>query len=187
MLSERGARREESLLVIIDFQEKLFPSVDERYRKRILRSLPLLIDAAKTMGIPVIYTEQYPRGLGRTIPEITSRLDGKPIEKTSFSCFGSDEFRDAVVESTARYLIIAGIETHICVNQTVFDAMDMGYTPILVEDASGSRRESDHNTAIRKMESNGVLVESAEMVIYEWLESARSREFRKVLELIKSQ
>jgi len=185
MISEKGARAEESLLVIIDYQEKLFPVVDERYRKRILERIPRLIESAKTLGIPVIYTEQYPRGLGRTIPEIAEHLPGRPIEKTSFSCFGSERFRDAVVESTARYLIIAGIETHICVNQTAFDAMDMGYTPILVEDGTGSRNTDDHETAIRKMENNGVLVESSEMIIYEWLESAGNKNFKKILEIVK--
>ncbi len=176
---------EESLLVLIDFQERLFPSVDERYRKRILDSVPKLAKAAKILGIPVIHTEQYPKGLGKTIPDIAKHLDTKPIEKSSFSCFGSEKFRDAVVESTARYLIIAGIETHICVNQTVFDSMDMGYTPILVEDATGSRRTSDHEIAVRKMENNGVLVESSEMLIYEWLESAGNRNFKRILELVK--
>jgi len=185
MLGEKGARAEESLLVIIDFQEKLFPSVDEKYRKSILEKLPKLIESAKILGIPVIYTEQYPRGLGHTITDISSKLKGKPIEKTSFSCFGSSEFTDRVVESAARYLIIAGIETHICVNQTVFDALGMGYTPIIVEDCSGSRGTSDHETAIRKMENNGVIVESSEMIIYEWLESAGNRNFKKVLDVVK--
>ncbi len=185
MLSEKGARPEESLLLIIDYQEKLFPGVDERYRKRILDAVPKLIRAAKILGIPVIHTEQYPKGLGRTIPEISEYLEGKAIEKSAFSCFGSDEFRDAVVESAARYLIIAGIETHICVNQTAFDAVDMGYTAVLVEDGSGSRKTDDHETAVRKMENNGVLVESSEMIIYEWLESAKNRNFKKILDIVK--
>ncbi len=185
MLSEKGARAEESLLVVVDFQEKLFPSIDEGFKKRILEGLPKLIESAKILGIPVIYTEQYPKGLGKTVGEIGKHLDGKAIEKRSFSCFGSQKFMDAVLESSARYLIIAGIETHICVNQTVFDALDMGYTPILVEDCSGSRRTSDHETALRKMENGGVLIESSEMVIYEWLESAGNVRFKKILELVK--
>lgn len=185
MLSEKGARAEESLLLIIDFQERLFPGIDEAYRKTILDRVPALIDAAKILKIPVIHTEQYPKGLGHTIPEISGHLDGKPIEKTSFSCFGSEEFMDAVVESAARYLIIAGIETHICVNQTAFDSLDMGYTPIIVSDGTGSRRPTDHERALRKMESNGILVESSEMIIYEWLESARKKEFKRVLEVVK--
>ena len=187
MISEKGARSDESVLVIIDVQERLFPSIDERYKERIISSLKKLIGSAKALGIPIIYTEQYPKGLGKTIPEISALLDSEPIEKTSFSCFGSEEFKDAIAESMARYLIIAGIESHICVNQTAFDAMELGYTPILVEDATGTRNPSDHETAMEKMRSNGILVESAEMIIYEWLESAKNRKFKEILEIIKSQ
>ena len=185
MISEKGARAHESALVIIDVQDKLFRSIDGRYRPTIIGSISKLIRSARILGIPVIHTEQYPKGLGRTVPELASLLNNDAIEKLSFSCFGSEEFKDAVTESMARYLIITGIETHICVNQTAFDAMEYGYTPIVVEDGTGSRRPNLHENAIRKMESNGILVESHEMIIYEWLESAENRKFRDVLEIIK--
>ncbi len=184
MLSEKGVRAEEAVLVVIDIQEKLFPLIHEK--ERVLENVLKLIRAAKAMKIPIILTEQYPIGLGRTIPEIINELEGvKPIEKKSFSCFGSDEFRDAVIESTARYLIIVGIETHICINQTALDALEMGYAPVVVEDATGTRKAGDHETAIRKLSDNDVLVESAEMVIYEALESAENRVFKEILKIIK--
>ncbi len=184
MLSEKGIRAEEALLLVIDIQEKLFPLIHEK--ETVMENTVKLIRAAKAMKIPVLLTEQYPRGLGRTMPEIMSELEGiKPIEKRSFSCFGSDEFRDAVTESAARYLVITGIETHICINQTAFDAQDMGYTPVVIEDATGTRRPGDHETAIRKLSDNGILVESAEMTIYEALESAENRAFKEVLKIIK--
>jgi nicotinamidase-related amidase len=186
MISEKGARSDESVLVVIDIQERLFPSIDERYKERIISSVRKLIESAKVLGIPTIHTEQYPKGLGKTIPEISELLENNPIEKTGFSCFSSEEFKDAIADSMARYVIITGIESHICVNQTAFDAMELGYTPIVVEDATGTRNPDNHLTAMEKFRSNGILVESAEMVIYEWLEDAKNRKFKEVLEIIKN-
>ena len=185
MISEKGARANESALIIVDIQEKLISSIHEERREIIVKNTEKLIRSAEILGIPIIYTEQYPKGLGRTISEISSLIKERPIEKRSFSCFGSEDFKDAVAESMARYLIIAGIESHICVNQTVFDALELGYTPIVVEDATGSRNKRDHETAMMKFSSSGVLVESTEMIIYEWLESAENRKFKEILEIIK--
>jgi nicotinamidase-related amidase len=177
--------REKSVLAIIDVQEKLFPLIYEK--EKALENIRKLIQFAKILGMPIILTEQYPKGLGRTISEIKEILyDAKLIEKVEFSCFGSEKFRDALRDLGVKNLIIAGIETHICIAQTAIEGVSNGYRVCVVSDATSSRRLEDKNIAIERMKQNNVIVASTEMLIYELLRAAGTREFQETLKLIKA-
>jgi nicotinamidase-related amidase len=177
--------REESALAIIDVQEKLFPLIYDK--EKVLENLKKLIQFAKIVGMPIILTEQYPSGLGRTISEIKEILpDAQIIEKVEFSCFGSEKFRDVLRDLDVKNLIVAGIETHICIAQTAIEGVSNGYRVCVVSDATSSRRLEDKNIAIERMKQNNVIVASTEMLIYELLRRAGTQEFKETLKLIKA-
>lgn len=177
--------RDGAALIIIDVQEKLFPLISDR--ERILNNLYKLIQFARIINMPIILTEQYPKGLGPTIPEIKKiLLDVQPIEKVEFSCFGSEKFRKAVRGLSVETLIIAGIEAHICVVQTAIEGVKEGYRVCVVSDATSSRNPEDKEIALERLRENGVTVASTEMLIYELLKRAGTQEFREALKLIKS-
>jgi len=176
--------REGAALVIIDVQEKLFPSIFEK--EKVLNNTLKLIQFAKIINMPIVLTEQYPRGLGQTIPEIKEIIpEIKPVEKVEFSCFGSEKFRSLLRDLGAKTLIIAGIETHICVAQTSLEGLSNGYRICVVSDATSSRSLEDKNVALERMRQSGIIVASTEMIIYELLRVAGTQEFREALKLIK--
>ncbi|RJP20062.1 MAG: hydrolase [Candidatus Abyssobacteria bacterium SURF_5] len=176
--------RSNSALLVIDYQEKLlaaFANPDP-----FIGSCIKLIRFAKTLDLPILWTEQYPQGLGRTIEQVKQELTGlEPIEKVSFSCFGDSRFASAVSRLNRAQLIVCGIETHICVAQTVLDALEAGYQPQVAADACGSRRESDHEFGLRKMENAGSVLTTAEAAMYEVLARSDTAEFRKILKIVK--
>ncbi len=185
-LSREGLlSKENAVLIVVDVQERLFPLISGK--DIILNNMRKLIRFAKIIGIPIILTEQYPKGLGPTIPEIRGLLPNiKSIEKVEFSCFGSEKFRDILKNMRAETLIIIGIEAHICVAQTSIEGVKYGYRVCVVSDATSSRKIEDKNIAIERMRQSGVIVTSTEMLMYELLRKAETREFREALELIKS-
>jgi len=179
LLSKDGA-----VLLIIDIQEKLFPHIHKK--EEVSKNVRRLIKFVKVVGIPIVLTEQYPKGLGRTIREIKELIpEVKPIEKVEFSCLGSEEFRGALKRLDAKTLILTGIETHICVSQTAIEALDMGYGVHVVSDATSSRREEDRTVGIERMRQGGAVISSTEMLIYEVLRRAGTKEFKEVLRLVK--
>jgi len=131
-------------------------------------------------------TEQYPKGLGQTIPQIKRFFqDLQPIEKIEFSCFGSAKFKDALAETKAKTLILTGIEAHICITQTAIDGVEKGFRVYVVEDAISSRSTQDKFIAIQRMMHSGVTVVSTEMIIYELLKKAGTAEFKEILRFVK--
>jgi nicotinamidase-related amidase len=184
MSNEGLISREGTVLVIIDVQEKLFPLIFEK--EKILNNILKLIRFAKIINMPVVLTEQYPKGLGQTIPEIKEIIpEIKPIEKVEFSCFGSEKFRLLLKDLRAKTLIISGIETHICVAQTSLEGLSSGYKICVISDATSSRKLEDKNVALERMRQSGIIVASTEMIIYELLRAAGTQEFREALKLIK--
>ncbi|MCX8170452.1 MAG: hydrolase [Candidatus Bathyarchaeota archaeon] len=185
-LSKKGLlSRKNTILVIIDVQEKIFPPISDR--ERVLENTRKLIQFAKIIGMPIILTEQYPRGLGPTIPEIKDLIpDVEPIEKVEFSCFRSEKFREAIERLNVESLIIVGIETHICITQTAIEGAEEGFRVCVVSDATSSRNPEDKEIALERLRDNGVIVASTEMLIYELLKKAGTQEFREALKLIKS-
>ncbi|MEM2888093.1 MAG: hydrolase [Candidatus Bathyarchaeia archaeon] len=183
-MSTKLMSKDEPILIIIDVQEKLFTHIAEK--ETVLENLEKIIKFMYIIKIPIIITEQYPKGLGPTVPEVKNLIsDFKPIEKLEFSCFGSQEFRKALEKTGKKTLILAGIEAHICVTQTAIEGLENGYKIYVVEDATSSRNLQDKTTGINRMRQNGAIIISTEMLIYELLKKAGTLEFKETLKLIK--
>ena len=140
----------------------------------------------KLLGIPVIVTEQYPKGLGKTVEEIAGALpEGTDvIEKVTFSCCATNEFLSALKKSKAKHLVVTGIEAHVCVSQTVLDLIDRGYSPHAVREAISARHEANYNIGWEKMLGSGAIPASVESVLFELMENSKVPEFRAVQKLI---
>ena len=173
--------REDSVLVVIDVQEKLMPVIANS--ERVLENVVRLLRFAEIIGLPVILTEQ--EKLGDTLVEV---LEARPhlqaIRKLDFDCFGCEEFVDEIRRLGKRTLILAGVETHICVAQTALHAAPH-HTVHVVSDATSSRTEENWRVALDRMHQAAVVITSTEMVIYELLRRAGTDEFRAVLPLVK--
>ncbi len=184
-----GLDAKKTALVIIDMQERLFAAIHGR--EAVLKNVELLVHLARTFRLPVLVTEQYPKGLGRTLPSLASLLGDayRPIEKTTFSCLGNVRFREAVAALAAggrREVIVCGIETHICVYQTVRDLKREGDWKIhLAADATGSRAESNWRWGLDLMRDEGIPVKPAETILYELLKRSGTPEFKAMLPHIK--
>lgn len=177
-------QRKNTALLIIDFQEKLVPMVWNR--DPVIENARLMIQAMQIYDIPIIYTEHYPQGLGRTVPEILKLLEGmEPIKKVVFSAFGSELVRNVLKEMGIETIIIMGIESHICVSQTVHDALEEGYRVHVISDAVTSRAELNHWVGIGKMKEAGAVISSAETALYEIQYQAANPEFKELLKLVK--
>ena len=178
-------RPERTALVVVDLQEKLLPAIASR--ERVLRNSVLLLRLADVLALPVVLTTQYSRGLGPTVPDVLAAAPGvAPLDKVSFGCFGSPEFLDRLKGLGGRdQLVVAGIESHICVAQTVLGALERGYTVHVASDAVGSRSEENRGVGLGRMERAGALVSSTEMAIYELLGRSDGSAFRKMLPLLK--
>lgn len=171
--------------MVIDVQEKLLPAIASR--ERVLHNSVLLLRLADVLALPVVLTTQYCRGLGPTVSEVLAAAPGvAPLDKTSFGCFGSPEFLDRLKGLGGRdQLVVAGIESHICVAQTVLGALAHGYTVHVASDAVGSRSDENRAVGLGRMERAGALVSSTEMAIYELLGRSDGSAFKKMLPLLK--
>jgi nicotinamidase-related amidase len=175
---------ESTAVVVVDLQERLMPAIDDRLT--VIRNATLLLHLARTLGLPVIATTQYAKGLGRVLPPIADLLDGEPLDKTSFGCFGDDAFcaRLRALEGR-RQLLIAGVESHICVAQTVLGGLAKGYSVHVAGDAVGSRTEDNRRVGLARMDSAGAVLSSTEMAVYELLGRSDSVAFKSMLPLLK--
>lgn len=174
----------DSLLLVIDPQEKLVRMIHNR--EEVVGTISRLLKFASIFSLPVILTEHYPQGLGYTVEEVKRELpEYKPILKRIFSCFGVPEFTQALEETGRKRLLVCGIETHICVCQTVLDALHRGYRVQVVADAVGTRKPEDHRTALERMRQAGATITTSEALIYEITYRADGEEFKKVLDLVK--
>jgi nicotinamidase-related amidase len=179
--STHKLKKEDSILVIVDMQEKLAPAVSER--QMVLANVVRLVKFAKIIGLPIIVSEQ--QKLGPTVQEIKAELPYyDPVSKLAFDCFAVPEFREKVENSGRRSLIITGLETHICVSQTAISGLSQ-YQVHGVSDAMSSRSLHNWEVGVERMRQHGVVITSTEMVIYELLEKAGTDEFKAVLPLIK--
>lgn len=176
--------RTQTALVVIDFQEKLLPKI-ARQEDLVPRALRL-IQAARLLDVPVLWTEQYPRGLGRTVDAVARVLDGvTPTEKTAFGCLGSAAFQSALGSVARRQLLVTGIETHVCVLQTALGALEQGYEVYVARDAAGARCTDEHEAALARLAAAGVILVTSEMAIFELLQDAAAPEFKELLPLLK--
>jgi len=178
-VSDRVLDRERAALVVIDVQEAFRKAVAGF--DGVAHQTAILVQGARALGIPVVVTEQYPRGLGDTVAEVAEHLDGVPrVEKTVFSAARAKGF-DLGGRDQA---IVCGIETHVCVNQTVHDLLDQGVTVHVAEDAVGSRTEANRAAGLHKMEQSGAIVSSVETALFELLGEAGTPEFKSVQKLV---
>jgi len=178
-------RPERTLLLVVDLQEKLLPAIPER--ERVVRNSRLLLRLAKEARVPVLFTTQYSKGLGAVVPEVRGEAPAAQLfDKTSFGCFGDAAIDGAVEASDRDQLLVCGIETHICVAQTVLGAFEKGYEVHVASDAVASRTEDNHRVGLSRMEHNGAVLSSAEMAIYELLGRSDSPAFKAMLPLLKA-
>ena len=178
--------RNESALVIIDVQEALMKSMIPEVGKNIIRNLQILITFASKMEIPILVTEQYPKGLGRTIPEIKKKLGSiAPIEKVSFSCCGVETFNERLSRLGRRQILLSGIEAHVCVLQTAIELIQKGYEVDVLADAVCSRRKLDWEIGLRWMESGGAMIVTTEIVAFQLLKEAGTEEFKILSKLLR--
>jgi hypothetical protein len=171
---------------MIDLQAKLLPAIFES--DRVIRNCQLLSSLAQLLRLPTVLTTQYAKGLGSIVPEISSCLPGvQPFDKTNFGCFGDQEFQPYLrkLAPHANTLMIAGIETHICVTQTVLGAIEAGYLVHVAADATSSRTAENWHIGLKRMERAGAVISSTEMMVYELLGRSDTPEFKAILPLIK--
>ena len=162
-------------------------AIPQRNRESIIKNAELLIEAAKTFGVPVTVTEQYPKGLGHTVDELREALgsDAVPHEKTCFSSCGSDGVSEALVELRSRQVLVCGIEAHVCVSQTVHDLLQRGLAVHVAVDGVASRKRGDRDVALARMERAGAVLTTSEAAAFELLEDARHPKFKEVQALYK--
>ena len=177
-------KQTETVLVIIDVQGKLAELMHDR--ERLYSNLSILVQGIQALEIPILWLEQYPKGLGPTIPEVADLLpDQNPIAKTCFSGCGRVEFVEALRAAERRQVLVAGIETHICVYQTVRDLLGSGYEVEVVADAVSSRVPENRQIALDKMVRAGAELSSVEMALYELMREAGTPAFKKILPLVQ--
>jgi nicotinamidase-related amidase len=172
--------RERTALVVVDVQEAFRPAVLDF--DRTAHNVGVLVQGARTLGIPVVVTEQYPKGLGHTVPELAEHLDGvEPVEKVTFSAAAADGF-DLGGRDQA---LVCGIESHVCVSQTAHDLLEEGVEVHVARDAVTSRTEENRELGLHKMEASGAVLTSVEAALFELLGRAGGDEFKTVQGLIK--
>ena len=176
--------RDKTALLVIDFQDKLLPKIFNA--EAIVPEAVRLIVFAGLLELPVLATEQYPRGLGATTEPVARALGDVPRRaKTAFGCFGDAAFVEAARDTGRSQILVTGIEAHVCVMQTVLAGLEGGYEMFIVRDATGSRRESDCAAGLERMARAGATLVSAEMAMFELLRDAATPEFKRVLPLLK--
>jgi len=166
-------------------QERLVPAMQSP--AKTLKNAGVLITAAKEVGVPVMLTEQYPKGLGRTMPDIAKVAGNSPIyEKVHFSCMEDDAFSAAFKKHNRKQAVIAGMEAHICVVQTAASLMEQGFEVFVTSDATASRTAESEAACIARLSALGAGIVTTEMVIFEWLGKAGTASFKKLLPIIKN-
>lgn len=174
----------DSILLVIDVQNSLLPAVMNS--NLTIKNIQKLITVKEKLAIPLIVTEQYPKGLGRTISSIRDNVKEQDVlQKTHFSLVRESHILEAIQSISRHQLVICGMEAHICVLQSALDLKKQGYEVYVILDAISSRKESDYNAALDRFRNSGIHVVTTEMVIFEWLMKAGTNEFRDLLPLIK--
>lgn len=185
-------QRDNCQAVLIDVQEKLTPSI---YRSPdIIDKTSILIKGLHILGVPILISEQYKKGLGDTVEPIRKVLDDleeestkpfKSIEKRAFSVYDDDEAWNHIAQQNRNAVILFGIETHVCVMQTALDLLDDGMQPIIIADATGSRSKYDRKQAIRRMRRAGAVISTTEAILFELCRTSTDPAFKAIVELVK--
>jgi nicotinamidase-related amidase len=176
--------RDDAALLVVDMQAKLLPLIPGH--SRLIWNIRRLIDGAKILNVPVAATEQYPQGLGPTTPELAERLEKIP-GKLAFSCGECSEIFTGWRDRGIWKILVCGIETHVCVGQTVHDLLGEGFRVYVAADAVGARGAIDHEIALRRMDSAGATLTTVEAALFEWCGRAGSPEFKRISQLVREQ
>ncbi len=176
--------RGDSALLVVDVQTKLIGLISGN--ERIIWNIRRLIDGAKALGVPIAATEQYPKGLGGTVPELAQSLGDIP-DKTAFSCGECLEIFESFKQQGIYKILVVGIEAHVCVQQTALDLLADGFHVYLAVDAIGSRFPIDYETALRRMDSSGATLTTTESALFEWCEVSGTPEFKQISALVREQ
>lgn len=176
--------KENTGAAIIDIQERLLPHIYKN--KKLLNNIKILIKGLQALDIPMVVTEQYTKGLGPTVEEIHQILEEyKSLEKMSFSCCDEPAIQTALDNMNKKWIIIVGIESHICVLQTVIDLIAKGYIPVVIEDCVSSRKENDKKIAIERMKEAGAIITTYESILFELCRYADNDTFKTISKLVK--
>lgn len=175
-------KQEDSLVLMVDVQEKLFPHIDGK--DGLAAKMSMLAAGSKALGVPMIAARQYPQGLGDIIGELRSYC-GRPYDKVTFSCCGDERLLEAIRQSGKKTVILLGIEAHICVLQTVIDLKQHGFLPVVAADAVGSRKTADYEIALRRMEYEGAVLTTVEAILFELCHQAGTDVFKTISRLVK--
>jgi nicotinamidase-related amidase len=174
----------ESSLLVIDIQARLLPAMCAS--RQVVDNTSVLVRAAKRLEVPILASEQYPQGIGKTVPEVAGLLpEGSVAEKVHFSCLGDSGLAARIDALGRRQAVLAGIEAHVCVLQTAEDLLAAGRQVFVVADATSSRSPASHQVALQRLAAAGARIVTTEMVVFEWLARAATPEFRELSRLIK--
>lgn len=173
----------ETLVLVVDIQEKLFPHMKEK--NLLLSTTTKLINGLKLLKIPFILNEQYPKGIGHTISPIKELLEEDAYEKTSFSCCKNDLTMKAIEKQNKKFVIVFGIEAHVCVLQSVIDLAEAGYIPVLITDCISSRNPYDKEIAIKRMRDAGAILATYESILFELCLDSKNKIFKEISNLVK--
>jgi nicotinamidase-related amidase len=176
---------ENTMALIIDFQERLVPVI--HHSDELMHNTEILVKGLKVLGVPMVVTQQYTKGIGMTVPSLTDAIgeDFKYYDKLTFSCAQDEEIYSKIAETGRQNIIVCGIEAHICVLQTVVDLIEKGYHVVLVEDCIGSRRESDLQVGIKRAVLEGAIPATYESILFELTRVAKTDAFKEISRLIK--
>ena len=175
---------EDTAAVVVDIQERLLPHIHQW--EQTLQNCLKLIDGLQVLSVPLLVTQQYTKGLGPTDPSIVNKISGfSHIEKNTFSCCGEPVFMEKLSLLQKKYIILCGIETHVCVLQTCIDLLEEGYMPVVVEDCVSSRKPNDKAIAIGRMRQEGARVTTLESILFELTRSAGTDTFKSISKLVK--
>lgn len=177
--------QEDTLAVVIDIQEKLFPFIDNK--EKLVENSVKLLSGLNVLEIPILVTEQYTKGLGSTIPEIKTVIEGsyKPVEKMSFSCCGENNFMIKLKQLNKKNILLLGIESHVCVLQTTIDLIAESFNVIVVEDCVASRKINDKKIALKRMEKEGATLTTYESILLELCKKSGTDKFKAISKIIK--
>ena len=175
--------RNKSVFILIDIQEKFIPVI--KNTDKLISNANILLEASEILKIPLIVTEQYPKGLGRTSNKISLPSNHYVIEKTEFSCFGNEEFVKKIKKLAVDSIVLFGVEAHVCILQTALDALKNNLDVHVVADAISSRTEENKQIAVERMRQSGVFIVSTEMLLFQLLGKAGGEEFKSISKLVK--
>ncbi len=173
------------MVLVIDLQERLAGAMNPRAWEGVEQSVVKLVRGAGMLSVPVLATEQYPRGLGPTVGSVRGLLEAPPVEKTDFSCWREAAVRGAMGSTGRRQVVMCGMETHVCVFQTARDLVSAGYGVWVVSDAVLSRTDENGRLGLSLMREAGAVVTGLEVVLFDWLGGSQHERFRDVSALIR--